>query len=225
MARRKLTQKQAYKEGIEYQFIKGVTLGPWTTYSLLDDPKHMAFVLSRYKFVAKMFEGRKSVLEVGCGDAFGAPIVAQAVGKLLGIDPEIRVIKSNRKRLDRIKNLTFEHGDICSNPPKGKFDAIYSVDVIEHLDKPLNKDFMENQCALLDKDGVCLIGTPNITANKFACHRSKVQHINLKSQSMLRRQMEKYFKNVFMFGMNDEVVHTGYAPMCHYIWGLGVGLK
>ena len=86
MVRRKLTQKQAYKEGIEYQFIKSIALGPWTTYSLLDDPKHMAFVLSRYKFVAKMLEGRQSVLEVGCGDAFGAPIVAQAVRHLLGIE-------------------------------------------------------------------------------------------------------------------------------------------
>lgn len=225
MARRKLTQQQAYKEGIEYQFIKGVELGPWTTYSLLDDPKHMAFVLARYKFVAKMLEGKKSVLEVGCGDAFGAPIVAQAVGHLLGIDPEIRVIKSNKTRLARIKNLQFAQGDICLSPPSGQFDALFSVDVIEHLDKPLNKNFMENQCALLKKDGVCMIGTPNITANKFACHRSKVQHINLKSHSTLRKQMEKYFKNVFLFGMNDEVVHTGYAPMCHYIWGLGVGVK
>jgi hypothetical protein len=28
-----------------------------------------------------------------------------------------------------------------------------------------------------------------------------------------------------MFGMNDEVVHTGYAPMCHFIWAMGVGVK
>jgi hypothetical protein len=32
-----------------------------------------------------------------------------------------------------------------------------------------------------------------------------------------------YFRNVFMFGMNDEVVHTGYGPMCHYLWMVGVG--
>src|SRR5262249_34885242 len=33
------------------------------------------------------------------------------------------------------------------------------------------------------------------------------------------------FDNVFMFGMNDEVVHTGYAPMCHYLWSLAVGVR
>ena len=37
--------------------------------------------------------------------------------------------------------------------------------------------------------------------------------------------MEKYFKRVFMFGMNDEVLHTGYPAMCHYIFGMGVGPK
>ena len=36
-----------------------IKLGPWTSYSLVNDPKHMAFVLSRYKFCAKMLEGKK----------------------------------------------------------------------------------------------------------------------------------------------------------------------
>ena len=50
-----------------------------------------------------------------------------------------------------------------------------------------------------------------------------MQHINLKSSKSLRGLMEKYFENVFMFGMNDEVVHTGYAPMCQYLWAVGAG--
>jgi hypothetical protein len=29
-----------------------------------------------------------------------------------------------------------------------------------------------------------------------------------------------YFRNVFLFGMNDEVLHTGYYDMCHYLWAL-----
>jgi 2-polyprenyl-3-methyl-5-hydroxy-6-metoxy-1,4-benzoquinol methylase len=225
MASKKLNQQQAYEKGTSYQFIDSIELGPWTSYSLLHDPKHMGFVFARYKFCAKMLEGRASVLEIGCGDAIGAPVVAQAVGHLLGIDPEERLIKGNRKRLAKIKNLSFKRMNICQQIPDDKFDAVFSVDVIEHLDGPLNIPFMKNQCAVLQKDGVCIIGTPNITANKFASARGRVEHINLKSQKALRSQMEKYFKNVFMFGMNDEVVHTGYAPMCHYIFGMGVGVK
>ena len=77
----------------------------------------------------------------------------------------------------------------------------------------------------LTPDGVLVTGTPNVTAEQYASERSRVQHINLKSIAELRALMERYFENVFMFGMNDEILHTGYAPMCHYIWSLAVGKK
>ena len=225
MAKRKLNQQEAYKAGTDYQFIDSVKLGPWTSYSLLHDPKHLGFVLARYKFCAKMLEGMDRVLEVGCGDGFGTPVIAQAVKNVVAIEPEIRHIKGNRQRLNQLKNVEFKAMSICDQVPEGKFDAAFSIDVVEHLDKPLNKLFFENQCACLVDDGVCIIGTPNITANKYASERSRVQHINLYSQASLKSMMLKYFKRVFIFGMNDEVLHTGYAPMCHYIFGMGVGLK
>jgi len=28
--------------------------------------------------------------------------------------------------------------------------------------------------------------------------------------------MQRFFHNMFMFSMNDEVVHTGYHAMAHY---------
>src|SRR5438045_8056364 len=45
-----------------------------------DDPRRLLFVLSRYKFVAKMLAGKRRVLEVGCADAFGTRLVQQEVG-------------------------------------------------------------------------------------------------------------------------------------------------
>ena len=225
MPKNKLTQQEAYRLGTDYQFIDSVNLGPWTSYSLLHDPKHIGFVLARYKFCAKMFEGMDLVLEIGCGDGIGTPVMAQAVKKVIAIEPDARHIKANKIRLNKIKNVEFRATGICDYVPKEKFDATFSIDVIEHLDKPLNNPFFENQCACLNDNGVCIVGTPNITANKYASPRSRVQHINLQSQASLKKMMSKYFKNVFMFGMNDEVLHTGYAPMCHYIFGMGVGLK
>ena len=40
-----------------------------------------------------------------------------------------------------------------------------------------------------------------------------------------KRFMQRYFHNVFLFSMNDEVVHTGFYPMAHYLIALGVGIK
>ena len=32
--------------------------------------------------------------------------------------------------------------------------------------------------------------------------------------------MQRHFHNVFLFSMNDEVVHTGFSPMAHYLLAL-----
>jgi 2-polyprenyl-3-methyl-5-hydroxy-6-metoxy-1,4-benzoquinol methylase len=226
MAKKKITQQEAYRLGTDHQFVDSVDLGPWTTYSLLNDPKHLGFVLARYKFAAKMFDGMDKAIEVGCGDAFGTPIVAQHVKQVLAIEPDGRHIESNKKRLGKVKNIDFRQGAIQDlKLPKASFDGAYSIDVIEHLDTHLNDAFVKSQAEILKKDGVCIIGTPNVTANDYASERSRVQHINLHSQKSLNALMSKYFKRVFMFGMNDVVLTTGYAPMCHYIFGMGVGVK
>ena len=84
---------------------------------------------------------------------------------------------------------------------------------------------MDNTVSCLERDGICIVGTPNITAEKFFSERGQIEHINLQSHQSLRRQLSNYFKNVFMFAMNDEVVHTGFLPMAHYLFALCVGPK
>ncbi|MBI1910251.1 MAG: class I SAM-dependent methyltransferase [Deltaproteobacteria bacterium] len=223
---KKLSQKEAFKIASSYQFdTETMKLGPWTSYSLLNDPKHMCFVLARYKFCAKMLQGKKDILEIGCGDGFGIPIIAQGARYVLGIDVDDRLIKDNSDRLRKIKNLEFKKMSICDGIPQKKFDGIYSVDVIEHLDAPLEKRFMNNSIRCLKNDGVYIIGTPNITANRYATKRSRIQHINLKGHKELKALLDKYFANVFLFSMNDEVLHTGYYPMGHYLFAVGVGVK
>ena len=223
---KKVTQEEAFKLGTDYQFkTNNISLGPWTSYSILNDPKHMCFVLSRYKFCSKMLEGKEEILEIGCGDGFGIPIIAQMAKKVIGIDVDDRLIDGNKERLKDIKNIEFKKMNICDQPIPNRFDGIFSIDVIEHLNPELEESFLNNTYKSLKKNGICIIGTPNITAGAYATERSAVQHINLKSHKTLKELMQKYFENVFIFSMNDEVVHTGFGPMAHYLFGIGVGLK
>jgi len=222
---KKLNQNQGFKAGAEPQFIPSLPMGPWASYSYLHDPRHLSFLLSRYKFCAKMLEGKARVLEIGCGDGFATPIVGQAVGRLLAVDSSRRLISGNRRRLKRFKNVEFKLLNICEEIPRERFDAVFSLDVIEHLDPHLEKFFFKHQCACLKRDGICILGTPNAAAFKHAKDLNKYQHINNKTHQSLRRLMETHFKNVFMFSMNDEMVHTGFGPMAHYLIALGVGPK
>lgn len=204
---------------------KEICLGPWTSYSMVHDPKHMCFVLSRYKFCSRMLFGKNNVLEVGCGDGFGVPIMAQSVKKLHCIDWEERNIAGNFQRYDFLKNVSFECLDITETSPRGFYDAAINIDVLEHLEPEREDIFMNNICSTLVPSGVLIIGTPNKTASIYATKRSESQHINLKTGSDMRELMEKHFENCFIFSMNDEIVHTGYEAMAHYLFGIGVGLK
>jgi 2-polyprenyl-3-methyl-5-hydroxy-6-metoxy-1,4-benzoquinol methylase len=218
--------EEAYREGTDYQFeTPELTLGPWTSYSLLHDPKHMAFVLARYKFCAKMLAGKKRIMEVGCGDGFGLPMLAQHAEHVYAVDWDKRLVDGNARRLAHLKNVTYIHADLNTESPGVTVDAALNVDVIEHLEQDKEPAFLDHLVGSLPADGVLITGTPNITASPYASPRSEAQHINLKSMDSLRTLMERYFTNVFMFGMNDEVLHTGFAPMCHYIWSLAVGVR
>lgn len=202
-----------------------IHLGPYTSHIWKTDPRHLGFLLARYKFCAKMLQNKDKVLEIGCGDAFGMPIVAQVVGSVHGIDWEPNLFNDNLNRLKYFGNCSFSILDITKEHTKEKFDAAFCLDVIEHIKPELEEAFMKNICKSLKLDAVCIIGTPNITASKYATQASKEGHVNLKSHEDLNNLLNKYFINRFLFSMHDEVVHTGYYPMAHYLLTMGVGLR
>ena len=69
----------------------------------------------------------------------------------------------------------------------------------------------------LKEGGVAIIGTPSLHASDYASERSQIGHINLFSPDRLVSTLENHFNNVFLFSMNDEVVHTGFDKMAHYL--------
>lgn len=190
-----------------------------------DDPKRLLFVLSRYKFVAKMLAGKERVLEIGCGDAFGTRIVAQEVGHVCAVDFDPIFIKDIKERM--IEKFAFEcrEHDILSGPVSGDFDAAYSIDVIEHILKKDEDAYMRHAAGSLRGQGVFIVGTPTVQSQTYASPGSKEGHVNCKDHQQLKELMRRYFEDVFIFSMNDEIVHTGFYPMAHYLFAIGVGKK
>jgi hypothetical protein len=52
-----------------------------------------------------------------------------------------------------------------------------------------------------------------------------MEHVNCKSGPELRALLLRHFRTAFLFSMNDEVVHTGFSPLAHYLIGIGVGRR
>jgi cyclopropane fatty-acyl-phospholipid synthase-like methyltransferase len=102
-----------------------------------------------------------------------------------------------------------------------KFDAAYAVDVIEHISRSHENRFMRNIVKSLNRHGICILGSPSTQSQTYASKPSRAGHVNCKDAAEMRELMSAFFHNVFMFSMNDEVVHTGFSPMAHYLWAIG----
>ncbi|TAK78052.1 MAG: methyltransferase type 12, partial [Gammaproteobacteria bacterium] len=59
-----------------------------------------------------------------------------------------------------------------------------------------------------------------LESQAYASSQSRIGHINCKSGSSFKQFFEQHFRYVFVFSMNDEVVHTGFYPMAHYLFAL-----
>src|SRR5262249_34638909 len=90
---RKMLEVQNQSQYESYIEKGPVTFGPWTSASFRNDPKRFCFVLARYKFCAKMLQGKSRVFEIGCGDGPGVPLILQSVNHVFGLDIEPAIIE------------------------------------------------------------------------------------------------------------------------------------
>jgi 2-polyprenyl-3-methyl-5-hydroxy-6-metoxy-1,4-benzoquinol methylase len=220
------TREPQYQRSLDLLKEQGLTpLGLMTNQAWQDDPKHLLFTLSRYKFVAKMLAGRDHVLEVGCADAWATRIVVQSVKKLTATDFDPVFVEDVRKRMDARWKFDIAQHDLLAGPFPGTYDAAYALDVIEHIQPEDELVFTGNIAKSLSAHGTLILGCPSLQSQAYASPPSKAGHVNCKTGDTMRELLSRFFHNVFVFSMNDEVVHTGYAPMAHYVLGVGCGRK
>jgi SAM-dependent methyltransferase len=222
----KETREPQYNRCLELRDTIGLaSLGLMTNQIWYDDPRRLTFLLARYKFVAKMLAGCRNVGEVGCGDAFGSRVVLQAVPDVTVYDFDPLFIEDVRARKDKKWPLKAEVHDIVAAPLPRKYEALFSLDVIEHIARENEHAYISHLCESLAENGLLMIGTPSLESQAYASPPSKAGHINCKTGNELKALLGNYFEHVFMFSMNDEVVHTGFSQMAHYLFALCSGPK
>lgn len=199
-----------------------IALGGHWSFNIRNDPKRLPFVLSRYKFAAKMACKGRDVLELGCSEGIGTPILAEFARSYTGVDMDAEAIAAAQRNFGSAAVFI---ADDFLNKTYGKFGAVISLDVVEHIVPEIEHYYFDTIAANLTDDGIAVVGTPNKTADAYASAMSKAGHVNLFDAAHLLRAMSRVFHNVFPFGINDEVVHTGFSPMCHYLVCVGCGVR
>lgn len=200
-----------------------VHLGNYLAYWFKNTPRRALHYSSYYKFASTMIGKNKRVLDVGCSEGLGTWLLSKECGFAKGIDLDeeaINIAKSNWQD----ENIEFIYGDFLKYST-AKWDAVVNFDVVEHIFPENTSLFFERIVDNLTHDGIAIIGTPSLESQQYASEVSKAGHVNVYSYERLEEEMLRYFNHVFMFCANDEVVHTGFPRMAHYLIAAGCKKK
>ena len=138
-----------------------------------DDALSLGLHLERYRFAAKHVQGRR-VLDIACGSGFGTRLLADEcadVDEVVGVDISDEAVNYAVQRYQR-DGIRFICGDALSYADTSRYDAIVSVETIEHVSDP--QTLADNLALHLLRPGGTLVCsapiTPSVDANPY--HRS-----------------------------------------------------
>ncbi|WP_192721307.1 bifunctional 2-polyprenyl-6-hydroxyphenol methylase/3-demethylubiquinol 3-O-methyltransferase UbiG [Mycobacterium sp. OAS707] len=109
-----------------------------------------------YARLADRCAGR-DVLEAGCGEGYGADLIAAVARRVIGLDYDESAVAHVRARYPRVEML---HGNLAELPlADGTVDVVVNFQVIEHLWD--QGQFVAECLRVLRPGGVLLMSTPN----------------------------------------------------------------
>lgn len=218
-----MTEKERWQEVMREMETEALTLSPKISYTMKKSLTGMLFILARYKFGMKMMQNRSDmkILDLGCNDGIGDLMIRQNINaqSIIGVDFDSDAIGWAKENLED-DVLHFIEDDFLGKVYGGGADAVISMDVIEHIPKEKETVFRDTIYDNLNDHGFAVIGTPNVTIYPYANPINKKSHINNFDQKRLYELFASKFNNVFIFGMNDETVNTGFYPFSCYIVAL-----
>ncbi len=97
------------------------------------------------------------MLEAGCGEGYGADLIADVARRVIGLDYDESAVAHVRARYPRVE---MRHGNLAELPlPDGAVDVVVNFQVIEHLWD--QGQFVAECLRVLRPGGVLLMSTPN----------------------------------------------------------------
>lgn len=108
---------------------------------------------------ASCFARGKTLLDIGCNNAYGTEILGGSCRTAIGVDVSKQAIRVARKRCGS-DQLAFSVADGANLPFKdGTFDVVTAFQVIEHLANP--DRLIQEVKRVLSPDGLAILTTPN----------------------------------------------------------------
>jgi O-antigen biosynthesis protein len=126
-----------------------------------DDPRLRAEHLLRYRAARRLAQGRR-VLDVACGEGYGAAILADTAVEVVGLDVSDDVVAHAKKAYGHLPNLDFRVSPATDLPHEdATFDLVVSFETVEHLAEDDQAAFVAEVRRVLRPQGLFVVSTPN----------------------------------------------------------------
>jgi SAM-dependent methyltransferase len=160
---------------------------------------HWQFFKTFYGMVFRYLPDGSKVLDIGCGPGYSDLYLSAHGYKVTGVDNDERIISLAEGVRDQIgASLGYQHGDAFDlSPFYGKFDMAYSVGVLEHFDREVTIQLLQEQarCAPL-----VLISIPT----KYTCYSDGITDERIYTMSQLKQIVRDAGMDVVTgFGFGD----------------------
>lgn len=149
--------------------------------------------------LARHLAGGKRVLDLACGEGYGAAMVAPVARHVTGVDLSAAAIAHARQRYGLLPNVDFIEADAARfDAGEARFDLALSFETLEHVEAQdelvatLAKSLMPNGCALVSSPDKAVYSDQRGYTNEF--------HVRELYRDELLALLGRHFRCVRLYG-------------------------
>jgi ubiquinone/menaquinone biosynthesis C-methylase UbiE len=152
--------------------------------------------MHRYLMARSLCRG-KDVLDIACGEGYGAAILAQVACRVVGVDADSAAVL-HAARSYKKPNLRFACGDARRIPlPDATVDVVTSFETLEHFLEHAN--FFREIHRVLRPEGFLLISTPDSEIYSPSGRGANPFHVRELSHDEFVSELSAHFPSVSVF--------------------------
>ncbi len=156
--------------------------------------------LHRYAFAREVLRGR-DVLDLACGEGYGAALLAQTARSVIGVDIDEQAVRAAREKYRR-ENLEFRTGSATAVPLEaGAVDAVTSFETLEHLRE--HEEMLREFKRVLRPGGMLVISTPERAEYTEAAQYQNPFHVGELRRAEFLELLRRHFAQFALLGQNS----------------------